>query len=73
MITDRYMTLGKAARIVGAHPKTLRRWLEIDCGLVFTRMGRGRQPLVSEVDIQTVINKRTGARDWSRSRRAGAA
>jgi transposase len=69
MIADRYMPLRKAARILGVPSRTMRRWLQADCGLVFPAMGRGRQPLVSESDVQAVIAKRTGTRDWSRSLR----
>ena len=65
MITEKYMRLGKAARLLGIYRKTLRRWLEKDCGLVFQSLGRGNSPLVSERDIQTVIAKRTGKRTWS--------
>ena len=67
MIQERYMPLRKAARQLGVHAKTLRRWLELDCGLVFPTSRRGSSPLVSEQDIQTVIAKRTGKRKWSRS------
>lgn len=69
MIADHYMPLRKAAKLLNVNSKTMRRWLEQDCGLSFQAMGRGRQPLISEQDVQTVISKRTGVRNWSRASR----
>ena len=66
MILERYVRLGKAARQLGVHRQTLRKWLEIDCGLVFRRLGRGNSPLVAERDLELVIRKRAGIRGWSR-------
>jgi predicted site-specific integrase-resolvase len=67
VIQERYMPLDKAAKICGVSPKTMRRWLEKDCGLVF-RNARFQRVLVAESDVQALIAKRIGARDWSRSR-----
>lgn len=69
MISERYIPLAKAAKILGIHRQTLRKRLEKDCGLVFGRMGRGVSPLVSERDIQFLIEKYTGQRNWSRKSR----
>lgn len=66
---ERYIPLGKAARQLGVHRQTLRKWLEIDCGLVFRSMGRGNSPLIAERDLEAVIAKRTGARNWAKARR----
>lgn len=65
MISERYMRLGKAARQLGVHRQTLRKWLEEDCGLVFRHLGRGNSPLIAERDLEVVIAKRTGKRNWS--------
>ena len=70
MITEKYIRLGKAARMLGIDRKTLRRWLEKDCGLSFRSLGRGNSPLVAERDIEAVIAKRTGQRTWPRQRKA---
>jgi hypothetical protein len=64
MITDKYMPLSKAAKILGVTTQTARKWFEIDCGLVF-RPARFQRSLVSERDLQAVINKRVAKRGWS--------
>lgn len=69
MISERYMPLDKAARICGVSPKTMRRWLEKDCGLVF-RNQRFQRVLVAERDVQALIAKRAGVRSWSRAKAA---
>ena len=69
MIAERYLPLDKAAKICGVSPKTMRRWLEKDCGLVF-RNARFQRVLVAERDVQALIAKRTGARSWSRAKAA---
>jgi predicted site-specific integrase-resolvase len=67
VISERYMPLAKAAKLCGVSPKTMRRWLEKDRGLVF-HQPKFQRVLVAESDVQAVIAKRTGARDWSGSR-----
>jgi hypothetical protein len=67
---DKYLPLNKAAKQLGITTKTLRRWLEKDCGLVF-RLGRYERALVSERDLEVLIRKKTGERNWSRPRRKG--
>ena len=64
---DKYLPLDKAAKQIGVSPKTLRRWLEKDLGLVF-RQPKFQRVLVSERDLQELIRRRTGARGWSGSR-----
>lgn len=64
MISERYMPLNKAARILGVTSKTARKWFERDCGLVF-KAARFQRTLVSETDVQRVIDCRTGVRNWS--------
>lgn len=61
------MPLAKAAKLCGVSPKTMRRWLEKDCGLVF-RNQRFQRVLVAESDVEAVIAKRRGVRDWSGTR-----
>lgn len=61
---EKYIRLGKAARQLGVHRQTLRKWLEEDCGLVFPNLGRGSSPLVAERDLEVVIAKRSGKRQW---------
>lgn len=69
MSIDRHMPLSKAARLCGVHRKTMRKHLEKFCGLVFHPMGRGCSPLVSEADVQVVIDKLSGVHNWSIARR----
>lgn len=64
MITEKYMPLSKAAKILGVTTKTARKWFEIDCGLVF-RPARFQRSLVSERHLQAVINKRVAKQSWS--------
>jgi DNA-binding transcriptional MerR regulator len=64
---DKYLPLDKAAKQIGVSPKTLRRWLEKDLGLVF-RQPKFQRVLVSERDLQELIRRRTGKREWPVSR-----
>lgn len=71
MPIDQYLPLNKAAKQLGVSPKTLRRWLEKELGLTFRRLKRFERALVSERDLQELIRKRTGERNWPPARRKG--
>jgi hypothetical protein len=57
--------LGKAASLLGIDTRTLRRWLEDECGLAFPRLGRGASPLVKIADIHAVIGRHQGRQKYS--------
>ena len=58
---EQMVRLSKAAASLGVDSRTLRRWLEDECGLVFPRLGRGSSPFVDLVDILAVVEH--GRRD----------
>jgi hypothetical protein len=64
-VLDRMLPMGKAATMLGVDTRTLRRWLEHECGLVFPRLGRGASPLVRVGDIQKLIANRQGKQKYS--------
>jgi len=74
---ERMIPLGKAASLLGIDTRSLRRWLEGECGLVFPRLKRGSSLLVKITDIQTVIARRQGRQKYSGqtglTRRGGSA
>jgi len=62
---ERMIPLGKAASLLGIDTRTLRRWLEDECGLAFPRLGRGASPLVKIADIHAVIGRHQGRQKYS--------
>jgi len=62
---ERMIPLGKAASLLGIDTRTLRRWLEDECGLAFPRLGRGASPLVKIADIQAVISRHQGRQKYT--------
>jgi hypothetical protein len=51
--------IGKAARRLNVSKVTLQKWLESDFGLVFPRLGRGKQVLVDEGMVLASVKKRS--------------
>jgi transposase-like protein len=56
-IEKRY-SLSSAAKAVGVHRDTLRRWLEIDLAMRFPDVPRGSKHLVTEAQINAVLRRR---------------
>lgn len=60
MIKSKHYSLSAGARLIGVERKTLKRWLRLE-GVVLPRVRHGAKVLVSERDIERVIEKRRTA------------
>ena len=65
MTLEKMYSLSQAAKIIGIQPKTLKRWLAEDLGMVLPRVARGGKALIRERDIEIVVRKRTATSNWS--------
>jgi predicted site-specific integrase-resolvase len=64
MSLPEYIPLADAARKLGVTRKTLRRWLQVEAGIVFAPAPRGTKRLVKVTDVEMVLRVHAGRPDW---------
>lgn len=67
---EKTASLRSWAQQIGVQPKTLKRWLAEDLGMVLPQVQRGSKVLIRERDIETVLRKRTARADWKLLRKS---
>jgi len=72
VISERY-SIRQAAKLIGVHRHTLRRWLEVDLGYRMPSVPQGSKILLSERDIEAVLKKHSPSVDFQLLRRGRAA
>jgi excisionase family DNA binding protein len=56
-----YITVKKAAEMLGVHPNTIRNWIEAGI-LKRYQVGRGYRVLLKTEDIETAVSQKSGER-----------
>lgn len=61
---EQMIPLAVAAKQIGRDVRTLQRWLEADCGLVFKRLGQGATSLIRLSDFEAVVAARSPVKKY---------
>jgi hypothetical protein len=69
-VIEKSSSLRSWALRIGVQPKTLKRWLAEDLGMVLPRVARGSKVLIRESDIEIVLRKRLARPDWKLLRKS---